>query len=209
VDEIATTTGGWLNDMETIRFKSKKMNGAFSGALKDRIACTKVVINALVERIKETGDLKYLRRRNDELASQLRESCKEESSLKNCLKEAKEKIKDLGDELSGLRAGVGAKSLSVVYDRPDRVRAGPSSQSGVALRVPIPSSDGLRQSTPRGDKNARGKGKQTPSVLESLQDCDVQLKAMAMCDEKISRFEELLTQMRSDLYGSIEALSDS
>jgi len=44
--------------------------------------------------------------------------------------------------------------------------------------------------------------------MESLQDCDVQLKAMAMCDERISRFEKLLTQMRSDLYGSIEALSD-
>jgi len=43
--------------------------------------------------------------------------------------------------------------------------------------------------------------------VESLQECDVQLQAMARCDERIAKFEGLLAQMRTDLYGSIEALS--
>jgi len=32
--------------------------------------------------------------------------------------------------------------------------------------------------------------------------------ALSKCDEKIARFEELLQQMRTDLYGSLEAISD-
>jgi len=32
--------------------------------------------------------------------------------------------------------------------------------------------------------------------------------AISKCDEKIAKFEELLKQMRSDLYGSLETISD-
>jgi len=45
-------------------------------------------------------------------------------------------------------------------------------------------------------------------VAESLRDCDDQLMAISKCDEKIAKFEELLKQMRSDLYGSLETISD-
>jgi len=44
-------------------------------------------------------------------------------------------------------------------------------------------------------------------VVDSLKECDIQLQAMARCDDRIAKFEELLAQMRTDLYGSIEALS--
>jgi len=71
--DIATVSEGWLCDMEMVRTKSKKLNGKFSGVLKDRIICLKSTIKALAERVKDTGDVPYLRRRNDELASQLPE----------------------------------------------------------------------------------------------------------------------------------------
>jgi len=51
--------------------------------------------------------------------------------------------------------------------------------------------------------------RETPTaVVDSLKDCDIQLQAMARCDDRIAKFEELLMQMRTDLYGSIEALSN-
>jgi len=55
-------------------------------------------------------------------------------------------------------------------------------------------------------RRGRGEGKVGTHRL-SLQECDVQLQAMARCDERIAKFEGLLAQMRADLYGSIEALS--
>jgi len=109
VDDIATVAEGWLNDMETVRFKSKKINGKFSGVLKDRIICMRSIIRALVERIKDTGDVPYLRRRNDELASQLRESRKEETRLQAHLKETNNKIEKLNREITELRQKIGAR----------------------------------------------------------------------------------------------------
>jgi len=76
--KILVTSGiNGLNDMETVRYKSKKMNGKFSEVLKDRIVYLRSIIKALVKRIKDTPmmclfTMDYLRRRNDELASQLR-----------------------------------------------------------------------------------------------------------------------------------------
>jgi len=70
VDEIAIMSEGWLNNMETARFRSKKINGKFSSVLKDRIVCLRSIIRSLVKRIKDTSDVSYLRRRDDELVSQ-------------------------------------------------------------------------------------------------------------------------------------------
>jgi len=38
--------------------------------------------------------------------------------------------------------------------------------------------------------------------------CDDHLKAISKYDEKIARFEEILKQMKTDLYGSIEAIAE-
>jgi len=54
----------------------------------------------------------------------------------------------------------------------------------------------------------RRKRETTNTVVDSLKECDIQLQAMARCDDRIAKFEELLAQMRTDLYGSIEALSN-
>jgi len=109
VYDIAVVSEGWLNDMETIRYKSKRMNGKFSGTLKDRIVCIRSIIRALVERMKDTGVVPYLRRRNDELASQLRESRKEESRLQSHLKEDN-KIEKLNCKIIELRQKIESRS---------------------------------------------------------------------------------------------------
>jgi len=77
-DNIAGLAIEWLDDMELVRTKSKNLNGRLSGCLKDRIVCMRSMIKILVDRIKDSGDITYLRRRNDELAAQLRESKREE-----------------------------------------------------------------------------------------------------------------------------------
>jgi len=89
-DELVIMTYG-LNDMETIRVKSWIRNGRLSGCLKDRIACIRSVIRALIDHVKDSDDIIFLRRRNDELASQLREAKKEESRVNSYLKEADKK----------------------------------------------------------------------------------------------------------------------
>jgi len=54
VDDLAGTAMGWLNDMELIRTKSRKLNGRLSGCLKDRIACMQSMIRILVDRVKDS-----------------------------------------------------------------------------------------------------------------------------------------------------------
>jgi len=103
VDEIMAVSEGWLNDMEMARFRSKKINGKFSGVLKNRIVYLRSIIKALIERIKDSGDVTYLRRRNDELASQLRGSRKEESRLQAFVREADKNMEKLNSEIVELK----------------------------------------------------------------------------------------------------------
>jgi len=117
VDEIMAVSEGWLNDMEMARFRSKKINGKFSGVLKDRIVCLRSIIKALTERIKDTGDVTYLRRRNDELASQLRESRKEESKLQAFIREADNKIEKLNAEISDLKQIISLKPTNTEVEK--------------------------------------------------------------------------------------------
>jgi len=57
VDEIAAVSECWLNEMEAVRFKSRRMNGRLSGALKDRIVCLRAIVKLLVDRLKDTRDV--------------------------------------------------------------------------------------------------------------------------------------------------------
>jgi len=67
----------------------------------------------------------YLRRWNDELASQLREAKKEESRLKNFFKEADIKTEKLNSELFELQRRIGSKSTTAEPEStPARNRAG-------------------------------------------------------------------------------------
>jgi len=44
------------------------------------------------------------------------------------------------------------------------------------------------------------------SIAVLLHECDEHLLAISKCDNKIAHFKELLKQMRTDLYGSIDHL---
>jgi len=209
VDEIVMVSEGWLNDMETARFRSKKINGKFSGVLKDRIVCLRSVVKALAERIKDTGDVSYLRRRNDELSSQLRESRREELRLQAFVKEADDKIEKLNVEIAELKKEINKGSL---IDRTTTTERTPP--PSIKEKPEVPAKIGNiktrtltnRKAIPTPKKEVRDN--RAVSVAESLQECDEQLAAISKCDEKIAKFEELLRQMRSDLYGSIETISE-
>jgi len=199
VDEIVGISERWLDDMETARFRSKKINGKFSGVLKDRIVCLRSIIKNLAERVKDTGDVSYLRRRNDDLASQLRESKKLETKLQTSLKEAENKIGKMSLEISELRKKITKGLLnegSVEAEKlpPPSVRERPDNYKIKTI---------VRKDTPKKKSQVRA-----VSVTESLHECDEQLTAISKCDEKIAKFEELLKQMRSDLYGSLETISE-
>jgi len=189
-DELATLMYGWLKDMETVRTKSTNLNGRLSGHLKDRIACSRSVIRALIERVKDSGDITFLRRRNDDLAAQLREAKKEESRVNSYLAEADKKIDQLNSEIFDLRKRIGSMSLE-----PER-----SALQLESKNLDIP--DGDR--TPTGDEKEETEGINYRKLAGMR---SMELENFARCDERISKFENLLVQMRTDLYGSIEALS--
>jgi len=123
------------------------MNGRLSGVLKNRIACLRSVIMALVDRVKHTDDISYLRRRNDELVAQLRESRKEETGLQTCLKEADGKVNKLNLEIYELKRRIGSKSLSIEPEKTppslpiSRVKTGTSKTRPVTPRKEAPKLD--------------------------------------------------------------------
>jgi len=162
VDEIAVIFEGWLNDMEMARFCSKKINGKFSSVLKDRIVCLRSIIKALAERVKNTGDVSYLRRRNDELASQLRESRKEESRLQAFLKEADSKVEKLSSEITELKKkissnrGLPMDGTSEVEKTPPPPVRGRSDTSKMRIST-------IKKETPKKRDNVRA-----VSMAESL-----------------------------------------
>jgi len=192
VNDLQGTALAWLKDMELIRTKSKKLNGSLSGCLKDRIACVRSIIKTLVDRVKDSGDVSYLRRRNDELAAQVRESKKEESRLQDFLKEANAKAEKFSMEVFEFRRRIGSKSASVESEKfpplPSRNKQETSNKSG----------------TPKRERNTR----RGSSVMETLQNCDDRLVTISKFDEKIVKFEELLMKMKNDLYGSMEAIAE-
>jgi len=61
VNDLSGVACGWLADMELIRTKSKNLNGKLSGCLRDQIACMRSIIKSLVDRVKDMGDVSYLR----------------------------------------------------------------------------------------------------------------------------------------------------
>ncbi|RLU15159.1 hypothetical protein DMN91_012153 [Ooceraea biroi] len=60
-EEIAPLVISWLADINEIRAKSGNMNCMLSGRMKRRIEILKDMINIFTSKLKETGDLSYLR----------------------------------------------------------------------------------------------------------------------------------------------------
>jgi len=122
----------------------------------------------------------------DKLALQLRKSRKEESRLQTFLKEADVRAEKFNSEIAELRKKIGSR---VGTSEVEKTLLGERGQIH-PRRPPM-----LRKEMPRRKDNVRAS-----LVAESLQECDDHLLAIFKCDEKIARFEELLKQMRTDLY---------
>jgi len=140
----------------------------------------------------------YLRRRNDELAFQLRESRKEESRFQSFLKKAIARAERLNSEITELRQKIGSKSIEIEKTPPLPLPAGRLRSNTPKIRPFV-----SRKRTPRRRDTIK-----VSSVSESLQECDEHHFAISNCDDKIARFEKLLKQM-TDLYGSIETISET
>lgn len=59
-----------LEDAETVRLKTKSMQGGLSGILKDRISGLRGAIECLVEKLEEKGDTAYYKTKNNELMAE-------------------------------------------------------------------------------------------------------------------------------------------
>jgi len=60
--------------------------------------------------------------------------------------------------------------------------------------------------TPRKESSKKKNVKSKAPSVESLEDCDVGLQAISKYEERLSKFEEMIRQMKADLYGSIETI---
>jgi len=134
------------------------------------------MLRILVERVKDSGDISYLRRRNDELTAQLRESRREESRLQGFLKEADAKAEKLSAEIFELRRRIGSMS------EPERFPHLPAKG-----RQETPSRLNTTNTPKQEKKTRRGS-----SMAETLKGYDDQLEVISKFDEKIIKFEELL-----------------
>lgn len=76
----------WANKIDEIRVKSKNLQGKLSGEIKRCVTKIKEGTTLLVIRSEATGDPHFLRLRNAELASQLREAKEENARLEEQLK---------------------------------------------------------------------------------------------------------------------------
>lgn len=89
-DMSSSVLGGaiseWADRIDAIRVKSKNLQGKLNGEMKKCVAKIKDGTALLVARSVATGDPQFLRMRNSELTSQLRESENENARLKEQLR---------------------------------------------------------------------------------------------------------------------------
>lgn len=100
LDDLSSSVLGgaimeWANKVDEIRVKSKNLQGKLNGEIKRCVTKIKEGTTLLVIRSEATGDPHFLRLRNAELASQLRESEGENARLREQLKRMSPKTSPL------------------------------------------------------------------------------------------------------------------
>lgn len=76
----------WVDRIDEIRIKSKNLQGKFSGDMKRCVTKIKEGTTLMMIRLEATGDPHFLRMRNSELASHLREAQSENARLEEQLR---------------------------------------------------------------------------------------------------------------------------
>lgn len=85
--EIGASAIEWIEDIESIRKGSSNIQGGLSGQIRKRVVALKTTVRLLMEKAAEQGDPAYLRRRNQELACDLRVAEQEIKKLKTTVKD--------------------------------------------------------------------------------------------------------------------------
>lgn len=90
----------WLDDLEIIRIGSGNMQGGLQSQMKRRVNALKEVIRVMAEKVEDIGDPAYLRRRNAELAAELKASKRETERLRRDLTDLKRVVDTLQDKMN-------------------------------------------------------------------------------------------------------------
>lgn len=98
VNDASVAAVEWLEDIDTIRSRSS-YQGALSGQIRRRVDIIKETIKLLAEKLEDTGDPAYLRRRNAELLAELTASKRESAKMKKDIEDLKRKVQDLTNAL--------------------------------------------------------------------------------------------------------------
>ncbi|RLU24748.1 hypothetical protein DMN91_002838 [Ooceraea biroi] len=126
----------WLGDIDTARAKSGRIQGKLSGQMKKRIDSLKKVVEIMSERVKDVGDVAFLRQRNSELVAQVRYAQPTADKLRKDLAEAEERVRVLQEEVDVFKRRIGSRSLSPMpMDVVTRERESPKPQRKQRNRV--------------------------------------------------------------------------
>ncbi|XP_029177073.1 uncharacterized protein LOC114945152 [Nylanderia fulva] len=99
VNDASVAAVEWLEDIDTIRVRSS-YQGALSGQIRRRVEIVKETIRLLAEKLEDTGDPAYLRRRNAELLAELTTTKREFAKMKRDIEDLKRKVQDLTNALT-------------------------------------------------------------------------------------------------------------
>lgn len=93
--QVSVSALEWIEDIDTIRIGSGSLQGGLSGQIRKRVTILSEVIRTLSERIEDSGDPAYLRRRNVELAAELAASKRETDRLRRDVTDLQRIVQDL------------------------------------------------------------------------------------------------------------------
>lgn len=142
----------WANKIDEIRVKSKNIQGKLSGEIKRCVTKIKEGATLLAIRSEATGDPHFLRMRNSELASQLREMERENARLEEQLRRASPKISPPRKKRLMKMEAVSEVACSSPVDSSAVKMAGAASSTIREAFPPLP------QRSPRGTKTAKKGG---------------------------------------------------
>lgn len=158
-----------LKDAETVRLKTKTMQGGLNGILKDRIVGLRGVIKCLIEKLEDKGDTIYYKTKNGELMVENKRLKKEAEKW-----EQEKNMKD--KEIETYRS---------MYEEADN--------KYVEAEKRINKMDKRRHAEEKGKKNGGKEGKQ-----ERLEEAYLKRKSLRIGEEKMDTVEEF-PQARRDL----------
>lgn len=173
---VARIASEWIDEVDEMRIKSGHLQGGISGDIKWRLNKIKKSVGILAQRVEDTGDVEFLRRKNAELEAQIRAAQMEERLMKEDMATMEGRIRDLRREMRALKDRMGSRSVSLELEQLEENAEG---RKGIRERKLEP----------------RGKGK-LKSQTVSLKEIDNGIEEMLAYDEQLSQQMELIKKIR-------------